>query len=365
MSAAQTRGLSGVDVFFSPEVVANVAPPDAAAVCILHSLPDGGLKPDELSHNAARYIESNPTVIRTFDYLVPAVRQSPALWQASNYDLIQRVYPAKFLTKRRKQLDIVPGGYPKLDYSRRILQSAAPLDTLIYSPTADHVALGHVQRDGATILATLLHGFPGMNVVFRPYPHRPDVEFGRQLAQRFQADPRFSFDDSATGIRSQRRSALIVTDSSSSALTFSLSTYRPLVFVDLAKGAGGDVPAQNPFGFNATSVAELAAAVRHGLQHAEQWSARIAAHADEFLYHPGTAAAYLASHLERFARRESHPDWLSVDRKPMPSADRTPNPAYLKRLRVWNARIGNARSAMMLNEVEAFFAKTPARKGSA
>jgi hypothetical protein len=347
--------LEGVDVFFSSEIVSNVEPPGAVTVCIPHSIPDAGLGQRDLKHNNANFFRNNPTVIRIFDYFVSAVRQSDSEWCLDNYSFIQGVYPASFLGHRRSHLDIVPGGYPKLDYSSRILRSSGPFDTLLYSPTSSIVGSGQVRRDGESILLTLLGAFPSLRVVFRPYPYPSEVAYGRTLAERFSNHPRFEFDATTTGIASQRRSSMIVTDASSSALTFSMATKRPLVFVNLDKEGGNSVLSRTPFGYSATSRESLVAAVNDGLNNATAWTAAIEENSGRFIYNPGSAARELARNLERFARRDRAPNWLSIQRKPMPTEDAVVVRAQLDKLHAW-CRLHNTENAnKMYGEIEAHF----------
>lgn len=347
--------LQGVDVFFSPEVVTDGFPPGSATVGIFHSIPDVGLRRDQLVSNAVAFVTVNPTIIRSFDYLIAAVRQKPEHWSPDNYQLIGGIYPREFLSERRSVLDVVPGGYPKLEYSKRVLRSDRPLDTILYSPTAGHARFGYMKRDGQAVIETLLGEFPDMRVILRPYPNPADLQAGRQLVQYFDGIPNLELDTSTTGIGVQQTSALVVTDRSSSAITFSLATGRPLVFADLAGDQSAVTPTENPFGYTVTTTAALIEAVHGCLDDSAGWAARIAEEAEKNLYNPGTAARYLAGCLADFARKASRPDWLSVERTPWGAGE---DPAaverHLERLRAWHERTPSPRSAVMVQEITDF-----------
>lgn len=346
--------LKGVDLFFSPEVTCDVAPPEAVTVGIIHSIPDAGLQHDRLASNAVWFVEKYPTIIRTLDYLVVAVCQGDEEWTMENYRIVQDVYPAAFLKGRRRHLDIVPGGYPKLDYSRRILGSSAPLRSIIYSPTSQGSAVSKVQHDGESVLSTLLRAFPEMKIVFRPYPSQANMEHGRILAAKFTAYRNFVFDDTATGIAYQKECAVAVTDSSSSALTFSFATGRPLVFVNLKEGAETKLQG-TPLGFRTETPEGLIEGVRRGIRDAAQWAVTIREEARKNIYHPGSAAGYLAANLNRFANRASHPDWLSIERRPWIATGRDGEVArHLGHLRAWSRRAG-PRAAKVYEEIDRFF----------
>jgi hypothetical protein len=331
--------------------VHDVAPSQSVTVCVLHSIPDAGLRTHKLVSNASRFIEVNPTMIRTFDYIAVAVRQDPEHWKVENYALLQGVYPPQFLAHRRPVIDIIPAGYPKLDYSRAVLASGDRRDCILYTPTASHVPLGCIRQEGEIIVRSLIEAFPSMKIVLRPYPSSEDLQFGRTLAEKFATCANFVFDDSATGIAFQRRAALAVTDSSSSAITFSIATGRPLIFANTASEAG-DTPKRMLFGYSANSVPALIQAARDCQTESTAWHRTVACQADQNIYNVGHAATYLASQLELMAKRESHPDWLSIPRTPWASSGRTDEKAaHLALLENWRKRAPSKRADRACDEI--------------
>lgn len=365
------RCLHGVDLFFSPELVSDVAPPGAVTIGVLHSLPDAGLTQTKLTANAAQFIRVNPPLIRTFDYLVAAVRQQGSEWTVGNYEFMQGVYPAAFFKGRRTRLDIVPAGYPKLDYARQILAPSSTDRCIIYSPTAGRSSVSRVRQDGEAVLSALLRAFPDTTIVFRPYPEASEIKYARALAERFASNPNLVLDETPLAITYQKACHVAITDSSSSALTFALATGRPLVFVSLASPTGTSpntataTPTTNPFGYRASSIPAMLQAVREGIAHSSRWHQQIMEHADRCLYNPGAAAEYLASSLPRFARRDTHPDWLSIDRRPWrPSGAPGEVQRHLGHLHAWSERRGKLASRMY-NEIASYLDRdvTLARRG--
>jgi hypothetical protein len=349
----QINRLRGVNLFFCSEVLYDVAPAGAVNVCILHSIPDAGLGAKKLHSNPAQFIENNPTMIRTFDYVVVAVRQSPTDWKKENFSLVQDLYPPEFLAGRLSTIEIIPGGYPKLDYSRRILTSPGPLDCIIYSPTACHVSFGRMRIEGETILQTLLQAFPNMKIVLRPYPTPADVAYGQSLADRLVENKNLIFDCSTTGITYQRRAAVSVTDSSSSAITFALATLRPLVFVNLQERCDETSPEQVIFGYRARSVNSLVQAVKACLEDSVVWKQKITEQAELSIYNPGSAAAYLAKHLSKMAEGRSNPDWLSVERRAwMPTRNSELQvQTHLLKLDTWRKKAPTKRTEITYKEI--------------
>ncbi len=350
------RALRGIDVFFSSEVTNDVAPQGAATVGIVHSIPDAGLSAAGVSVNYKGFVQRVPTIIRSLDYLAVAVRQKPKHWTAENYSFVGGVYPPAFLGDRRPKLDIVPAGYPKIEYSERVLGGRqGRLGVVIYSPTFSGAAAARLKPDPAKILAALLQHLPDYRIAFRPYPTSQDVEFGRGLVSELRHDGRLVLDLTATGADFQREAAVCVTDSSSSAITFSISTRRPLVFVRLDDSGKGE-PHEIPFGFKATSLAGLVKAVRLGCEAHPDLCERISDDRDTALYNVSTAADYLARSLPLFADRKSNPEWLSIERRPWLGADDPDERVrHISYLRLWAEKWGKMAVAMQ-TEIEAYLA---------
>lgn len=329
LSKNEIKGLQGVDVFVSPELIIDTAPPGAATVALHHSLPEN------LNTNYAGSIRNSPTIIRAMDYLVVALKQRSSAWKASNYALVQNVYPPEFLRDRRATLDIVPGGYPKIDYLEKAIGAEASLDTIIYSPTVAFHPDGQIKRGGEEIIAALLDRFGDQfRIVLRPYPIEQDAALGREIATRFSERPNFDLDLTVTGLENQRRCAVVVTDKSSSAVSFSLAAGRPAVFVNLDDpGSTAYNQRIEFFGFRCVGLPAALNAVDLCLGSADYWRGAIGKRRGAYLYNPGSASAYLAKKLPVFARRETDPEWLSVARTPwLGYTDRGESERHLRRL---------------------------------
>lgn len=358
----EVKLLRGVDLLFSSEVLCDIAPPGAVTIGIIHSIPDAGLKEDHLSADAAPVIRNYPTIIRTFDYMVVAVRQRDEDWALDNYGFIQNIYPAHFLHGRRSHLDIIPGGYPKIDYSREILASSSTLQYIIYSPTSSRgSAVARFPHDGEAILMALIEAFPQHKIVFRPYPGEGDRRNGRAVASRFDGNSNFIFDESATGVVYQKECAVVVTDSSSSAVTFSLATGRPLIFVSLKPKQVTPKLHRVMLGFRVESLEMMIEAVDDGIHNAATWKETIREAAGKILYNPGRASEYIARNIRRLVDRETHPDWLSVERRPWIGSGRENEVEdHLEHLRTWNVRQGSLAAKIhdvVYDEINEYFSR--------
>ncbi len=297
--------VEGVDVFFSSEVL-GAAPRGSRTVRVIHSLPDG-----KLSINYAARVRKHSHLARTTDYLAIPIRQSSRAWTIENYAAgIDGPLPA-IEPSRRDHFDIVPAGYPKIEYLAEAIPKDAPRRNLVFCPTVTTVPHSRVRSHGIAILQALLKNFPTHNVVFRPYPKSNEPDFAN-LLKAFRHDPLFIHDRTLSGLEYLREAAAAITDRSSAAVTFSMATGRPSVFFE--DGIPAPSAADDPLGYRATSIDQIVASVRLALDHAEEWHSRIMEERGRYLYRPGTTSDYLAEKIPVFASGESDSEWLSIPR---------------------------------------------------
>lgn len=298
------RDLKNVDVFFCPEVCNQATPQGATVVGVYHSLPE------TLNFNHGNNLRGKPVAARQLDYLVIAVRQKDEHWREDNYHGIQNIYPADMLTERRAALDIVPGGYPKLDYLENIACTGSQR-YIIYASTSRRVQQSELEKHGRKIISYLLENFPEHEIVFRHYPNE-DLDLVADIEAEFRTNPRFQVDRTTTGLHYLKDAALMVTDHSSVAVSLSLATRVPSVFVRFDATTRGE----GKLGYHVNDTEGLGRAVTKCLSEREYWRTRIDETRANFIYQPGSSSAYLAEKLPVFAARGSDPDWLSVPRTP-------------------------------------------------
>ena len=305
LEGSHIPNVEGVDVFFSSEAL-DTSPRGCRAVRLIHSLPDGSL-----SINYVARILRQPHLARTTDYLAIPIRQSTRAWNVGNY-LGRLAGPSPALEPgRRSQLDIVPAGYPKIEYLADEIPVDSPRRNLIFCPTATTVAHSRVCTHGIAILRALVENFPDHRVIFRPYPKSNEPDFAA-LLEAFRDEPRFIHDRTLSGLDYFREAAVAVTDRSSAAVSFSMATGRPSVFFQ--DGETAQTAVDDPIGYRVSSVGQLVASVRHAIGHSHEWRTRILRERGQYLYRPGGASDYLAQKIPVFASGGTDADWLSIPR---------------------------------------------------
>lgn len=315
MSARRACTWEGLDLVLSAHVF-PCAPPAVPRVSFSHVIYDFNLMAE--SH-ASRIAHSDT------HYLFASSR--PCFeWYA---DLVPRF-------GLKNKICVIPGGYLQLDRNLVELQQyTGSSEAILYAPTlslADYPYSELVTSiaQGPDILETLLATFPDRDIIYRPHPsdlrlfqmdrQGPRLEPFKRMLDICRGDNRCRLDDNPTSyLPSYRQTALLVSDSSSTAFTFALSTGRPVVFFspreDEMVAALGDtlkfVADRTRVGRVVRNCEELEAAVRH-LTRVDMGD-DLAAFRDDMVFHPGGAARYFADHVDFMLDGERHPDWLYLN----------------------------------------------------
>lgn len=231
------------------------------------------------------------------------------------------------LAQRRPALAglvLVPAGYPKLDLMLSSRDAARPgggaaARTIVYAPThviPSNERLASLRRHGESIVATLLEG--GHRVIFRPHPISfvdQDAALIERIAALHADNPRFALDRSKDYTRTYACADLMVTDLSGTGFTFSLTFTRPCIFfapdADAERGLSGvQFHDRERIGAVVRTGAELSSAVEALL--GVDFTGRIERFRSEFVFHPGTSAAYIASCLEDMLAGRQRPEWIRL-----------------------------------------------------
>jgi len=235
------------------------------------------------------------------------------------------------------RLCIIPGGYLQLDRNIELAQAyQGQQDSILYAPTlalADypHRDLASSMEHAVAIVQALLEAFPQMRIIVRPHPsdlrlyqlNRKD-----QISQAFERLMQYCdqqsncfIDDNATNyMNSYNRSAVLVSDTSSTAFTYAFTTQRPVVFFSakesqlqqqLAKQLKF-IQDREQLGQVVESIPQLQQAVASMLG-STLIIEQINAFRRQTIFNPGTAAQYFSDNLPYILNQQRHPDWLYIN----------------------------------------------------
>ena len=223
---------------------------------------------------------------------------------------------------------IIPGGYPKLDSNiRTASRKAAPEKIITYAPTPnvtqaikgawlDFMSINH---SGGAIVTGLAEAFPDYKIVFKPYADEfPEVV--EAVVEAGRSYPNFSLDESGSQyLELYSNTAVLVSDLSSTAFSFSMMTLRPVLFysvneaklLDLVATKGGDsyCESREKIGMIATSISEMIEHIRYMLANLPDFAERIGNVRAENCYNVGCSEEYIANNLYSFFEEKTRPDW--------------------------------------------------------
>lgn len=340
-SRAEISQLKHVDIFFGPESTNIAPPPGAVSIAIYHSLPDQ----EGFSADYRKMFTIKPTIVGRFDYIVIGSRQDPDKWQSDGYlNSSDGVFPRKLLAHRREAIDIVPGGYPKLDHMKEVFSDwEGKQDCIIYCPTNSEVDYSQVLNSGTEVIERLLRCCPDHDIVFRPYPGDSQA---LNIAANFRNKKRFVIDSTLFGLEYQKRAAAVVTDRSSSAITFSLASGRPSIFsnfngnrADKRDNPKATQITEEQVGLRVKHMDDIENALWDTLSNSSYWKEKIEQSARLMLYNPGESSEYIASRVETFLERRSDADFLSIERRSWEEVANASPRQHLENLRgTWSHR---------------------------
>lgn len=290
------------------------SPPEVPRITFSHVIYDFNLSPD---YHAERISKSDT------HYLFASSR--PCL------DWYVRLIRDKGLNNR---LCVIPGGYLHLDENIALAESyRGKIDSIIYAPTlslADypHCDLATSIFDGDEIVEHLLARFPDYRIIFRPHPsdlklfqmNRRDARsepFAR-LLKLCEGHPQCILDNHPTRyMESYNRSAAMISDTSSTAMTFAFATGRPVFFYaprneELSATLGGQmafVRDRAEVGEISTSIDNLLRQMERHLLNGNTGHESVRNFRNRVIFNVGTAGNYLAENIDFILYGEKHADW--------------------------------------------------------
>jgi hypothetical protein len=226
---------------------------------------------------------------------------------------------------------VIPLGYPSLDEGmHRTDAHTQSRESITYAPTPV-VGKEHwkpfvsIHSHGPDIMEALLRAFPERPIVFKPYADEqpetilPILEIGSHY-------PNFVHDQSGGNYHDcYAKTAVMVSDFSSAAYTFSLANQQPTIFFSHNEANLPDSVKQcafacfrNEVGKVATDCEELVQAVRHALDHPELYREKILNTREQAVFNPGRSAGYFADNIYHILNDAPHPDWQYYGTLPTP-----------------------------------------------
>lgn len=229
---------------------------------------------------------------------------------------------------------VIPGGYMRFDDNVRAAQACqeAP-DALIYAPTLSLNAIGDYTETYSIphafdMISRLLEHFSDRTIIFRPHPNDLEaVKNGRcdamakpfrDIMQLAETHPRLVVDDTKLSyMHSYNRAAVMISDTSSTAYTYALSTLRPVVFFwpekDKIIQKFGDqsffVSNRHEVGQVASDVDGVISSIQALIADRDIWADKINTYRNRICFHPGQSADYIEMNIDSMLAADPQSDW--------------------------------------------------------
>ncbi len=242
----------------------------------------------------------------------------------------------------RRQLNtrvcLIPGGYTRLDENLRHAEAyTGPVDSLIYAPTLSLNAVQHHELTysapwASEILQGMIDSFSQHNIIFRPHPNDLQLlQGGRndELARPFISALQLSEDNPHSSLDTQKtfymdsynRAAVMVSDTSSTAYTYALTTCRPVVFFsphdeqvrEIFSAESAFIRDRERIGRVVGTVEEMVAAIGEMTANLESWGDKVRAYRDEICFNPGHTEEYFVENIDFILDGKKHPDWFYLN----------------------------------------------------
>ncbi|MCD8553575.1 CDP-glycerol glycerophosphotransferase family protein [Seleniivibrio sp.] len=238
----------------------------------------------------------------------------------------------------KRERCIIPGGYPSFDQNlakfKEMSKETVRRDTILYAPTPDYVRKEDIVKfTGANtsfpsyskdIIEALLENFPEYRVVFRIHPlHNKNPHIDSIL--NGINNNNFVYDDgSGSYMETFSRSTFLVSDISSVAYNFPLTTLRPTIFFNpvdfpsVVRAADTElklsfVEHRERVGHVAKNIDEMLFCAKKILETPDDViQSGLKNFRDEFMFNIGKSAEYLADNIEYIIEGKKHPDWCYI-----------------------------------------------------
>lgn len=222
-------------------------------------------------------------------------------------------YPEDLSNRREAPFTIIPGGYLKLDWLReKIEKITCQRDCIVFAPRGLYSNPPNFVEDSKTIISTILDLFPTYKAVFRPLPADVKSKKVKEIIAEFSQNPRFIFDDSATNLDAFAAAAVVITDTSTTAMTYSLLTECPHIrYITKKHSQLNDFSEIHLFETRINSTDQLENALKKCLSDEFVPGGEL----EDYLINPGRAYDYLFETIENILTGKKDNSWITLQRK--------------------------------------------------
>jgi len=222
---------------------------------------------------------------------------------------------------------VIPIGNIKIDQIIRAVENRkeAP-DSIIICPSWPQKKYYYMDNWGEELVRNLLDHFPEYKIILRPLPSTENREEYKNIVAEFSSNPAFSIDKSVPYYDIYASAALMITDISGTAITYSMATCRPVIYFhpDSAKSHIFDISEERfEIGTAVYNIPQLVNTTRYLFENIEEERKHIQEYRDRCA-NIGNSEEYLVEAVRNLIEDNPQKDWITVkfaDTKPVPEPD--------------------------------------------
>ncbi|WP_432738074.1 hypothetical protein [Maridesulfovibrio sp. FT414] len=206
---------------------------------------------------------------------------------------------------------IIPGGYPSLDLLLTSVSQENVCPDSVFFAQVDAIESSMCATDVKNIISCLSNYFFKDKIIYSPYPHSRSLQDSKILFEELGIENVFlntNFESASVFARA----FLLVTDSSTTAYTYSFATLRPHIqcqFYGYRKK-----PTKSEFGWIVYSLEQLEWALKDVLENYGKYEVSLSSLRDKIYLNIGCTANYIFENINTIVKGESLPDWYCVER---------------------------------------------------
>lgn len=243
----------------------------------------------------------------------------------SGYKSIKKVYSNKRLNKNSikkfvdlkkytKKIKVSKVGYPKLDIIQKRNKDIYPDNIIVYAPTPNDISGNKknklwqsaitINDYGSSLIETLCRNFPDYRIIFKPYKLELK-EIVNKIFEKNKKFNNFNLDKSGSSYWDlYSKTKILISDSSSTAYTFSLGTKRPVIFFSPKESAldtdileGTYMSNRKNIGMIANSLNEVVEAIKNINKNYSKYIEKVEFFSNNNFVNPSLSSEYAAREI--------------------------------------------------------------------
>ena len=214
-------------------------------------------------------------------------------------------------TIRSSHAVLIPGGYPPLDsLIKKIERNSKKADTILFAPSINCNSHDDLNNMAAAELVSKI--FPDKKIIYAPYPSQQDLQDGFEIVNALNRKNLFLIHEPQTTAELFTCSKILITDSSTTAFTYSMATLRP--HIQCQFNGKRKEPTQTNTGWIVYSLSQLENILYNFQNSLDHYKHSLLEKRNQDYANIGHTAEYIIENIDIISKNKTLPNWLKVKR---------------------------------------------------